>query len=92
MLQFSDHLFWDTDRTKVDVEQHAPWLIKRVLEYGLWADFCLLIEQYGKNGIAEAVTQLRTLNPRSRRFCEVFFRLSPSSFRCLKPNVSRLKP
>jgi hypothetical protein len=33
MTALSDHLFWDVDRSGIDLERHAAWLAKRVLEY-----------------------------------------------------------
>ena len=39
MLSLSDHLFWDVDRSSIEPERHAPWLVKRVLEYGRWNDW-----------------------------------------------------
>jgi hypothetical protein len=82
MTSLSDHLFWDVDRSAIDPEQHAAWLVKRVLEYGRWADWQLLVARYGKPRLAELVTGLRTLQPRAFAFCRAWFDLPSSSFRC----------
>lgn len=33
--QFSSYLFWDVDKDSLDMDEHASYIIKRVLEYGL---------------------------------------------------------
>lgn len=82
-MQFlSEHLFWDVDRATVDPETHAQWLVKRVLEYGRWDDWRALVAYYGKPRLAEIVTSIRSLQPRALSFCQVWFQLPPSAFRC----------
>lgn|GEM_PF-3731641 len=63
MKELSDHLFWDVDRAGIDLEHNAAWLAKRVLEHGRWADWQILVTQYGKPKLAELVTGLRSLQP-----------------------------
>ena len=78
----SEHLFWDVDRSTIDPEQHASWLVKRVLEYGRWSDWRILVAQYGKPHLAEIATSLRSLEPRTLSFCQAWFQLPPTAFRC----------
>ena len=82
MTELSNHLFWDVDRTDIDFERHAAWLVRRVLEYGRWRDWQLLVAHYGKPRLADLVTSLRRLQPRAFAFCCAWFQLPPSSFRC----------
>lgn len=82
MPQLSDHLFWDVDRESIDPERHAPWLVKRVLEYGRWRDWQVLVACFGKPRLAEIATSLRSLDPKALAFCEAWFQLPHSSFRC----------
>lgn len=90
MLQLSDHLFWDVDRSSIDPERHAPWLVKRVLEYGRWSDWQTLVANYGKPRLSEIATSIRSLQPRARAFCEAWFQLPPTAFRCSAPTQSRI--
>lgn len=82
MTTLSDHLFWDVDRSGIDPERHAAWLAKRVLEYGRWRDWQILVAHYGKPRLAELATGLRSLHPRALAFCSAWFQLPLSAFRC----------
>lgn len=73
MPELSPHLFWDTDPSRIDPEEHAPWLVKRVLEYGRWSDWQALLEAYGRERLAKIVTEIRTLEPRSAAFARAYF-------------------
>ena len=44
---FSAHLFWDVRKEDVDFDEHAQYIIKRVLEYGLLEDWNLIRQYYG---------------------------------------------
>ncbi len=90
MLSLSEHLFWDVDRSTMDPETHACWLVKRVLEYGRWSDWQLLVAHYGKSRLAEIATSIRSLQPRSLAFCQAWFQLPPSAFRCSTLMPSRI--
>ena len=50
---FSAHLFWDVRKEDVDFDEHAQYIIKRVLEYGLLEDWnlmaCLKLWRWRKN-------------------------------------------
>jgi hypothetical protein len=45
--QFSKHLFWDTDKDSLDMNLHAAYIIKYVLNYGFYDDWKLILEFYG---------------------------------------------
>ncbi len=82
MLDLSDHIFWDVERSAVDPETHAAWLTRRVLEYGRWRDWQILVAHYGKPRLAELATGLRSLQPKPLAFCCAWFGLPKDSFRC----------
>ena len=50
---FSAHLFWDVRKEDVDFDEHAQYIIKRVLEYGLLEDWNLIRQYYGLSKIVE---------------------------------------
>ena len=82
MNSLSNHLFWDVNRDDIDLEKHASWLTRRVLEYGRWADWQILVSEYGKPRLAELASELRTLSPKTLAFCCACFDLPKSAFRC----------
>jgi hypothetical protein len=88
MPPLSPHLFWDVRAEEIDVEKHAAWLARRVLEYGDWSDWQALVSYYGKNRLAEIVTGIRSVHPRTLAFCKVWFDLPSSAFRCSTPPLS----
>lgn len=58
---FSAHLFWDVRKEDVDFDEHAQYIIKRVLEYGLLEDWNLIRQYYGLSKIVEVAKELRDL-------------------------------
>ena len=62
---FSAHLFWDVRKEDVDFDEHAQYIIKRVLEYGLLEDWNLIRQYYGLSKIVEVAKELRDLEPRA---------------------------
>lgn len=85
----SGHLFWDVNRDEIDPARHASWLTQRVLEYGRWADWQILVAEYGKPRLAELATGLRSLSPKTLAFCFACFQLPKSAFRCSASMPSR---
>lgn len=84
IYDFSDHLFWDTERSEIDLEQHKAQIIYKVLEYGTMDDWRLLQIVYNKETLAEVVTKLRTLDPVTLSFISTYLSLDKTAFRCYK--------
>lgn len=82
MQNLSPHLFWDVERPSIDPERHAKWLIKRVLNYGLWTDWQILVAHYGKDRLQEIVFTIPKLDPRSLAFCQAWFSPQTTSPTC----------
>jgi hypothetical protein len=82
MPDLPPHLFWDIDPNDIDLEKHAAWLARRVLEYGDWPDWQALVRCYGRDRLATIVTGIRSLHPRALSFCKIWFDLPASAFRC----------
>ena len=88
--QFSNYLFWDTDKTKIDFEKNKPYVIERVLSHGMLSDWELIKQLYGKQIIKEEVLKLRYLDKYSLNFCVAYFNEPISNFRCFK--LAQLNP
>ena len=82
ITDFSPHLFWDTDRNKLDLNANKAQIIQQVLEYGLLADWLIIFNVYGLESIAETSSKFRQLEPRALSFIAALSGTAPESFRC----------
>ncbi len=78
----SKHLFWDTEITKIDIQKNKSFIIQRVLEFGLWNDWKIIINCYGLKEIGLVATQFRTLDLKALAFIINITGLSIEDFRC----------
>lgn len=79
---FSDYLFWDVDKSSIDLEVNAPYVVRRVLEFGQFSDWNLLVQRYGIPRIGSIAQNLRTLEPKALSFISAVSSLPQESFRC----------
>lgn len=79
---FSDYLFWDVDKSSIDLEVNAPYVVRRVLEFGQFSDWNLLVRRYGIPRIGSIAQNLRTLEPKALSFISAVSSLPQESFRC----------
>lgn len=68
ITELSTHLFWDVSIDGVDTTDNKSFLIKRVLEYGTWRDWKLILDFYGMDEIVSVAKKFRELDPRSLSF------------------------
>ncbi len=73
--RLSPVLFWDVERTSINAETHARWLLERVLERGQWEDWLLLRDNMGKEVIAAQAKHMR-VDQKARNFLEHWLCLS----------------
>ena len=82
IMQFSNHLFWDTNRNSLDIEKHKSYIIKQVLEYGLIGDWKLIQHYYGLEKIAETAQSFRELDKKALSFISFLSNIPVEKFRC----------
>jgi hypothetical protein len=87
--ELSPHLFWDVDRNDVNAQEHALFVIDRVMSRGSLEDFQLLKSFYGKDKIKEIVLKIRYLDDRVLHFCSAYFDLPITAFRCYTEKLSK---
>ncbi len=80
--KLSQHLFWDVDRDAVFFDKHRKLIIQRVLDYGLWNDWKIILNYYGLNQIAETAVTIRELDPRSVSLISVLTDIPKEKFLC----------
>jgi hypothetical protein len=75
-------LFWDTILQDIDAENHAGFIVERVVERGDMADWQTLLKLYGEKRILSEAVALRSLDSKTVNFLSVYFRVSKKEFRC----------
>lgn len=86
---FSPHLFWDTDKEKLDLEKSKEQIVYHVVEYGLMKDWKLLQKVYPKETLKEIVINLRSLDKVTLSYLAHYFKIDKTAFRCYKESQSR---
>lgn len=79
---FSPSLFWDMDKSTLDVERHKRFIIERALTQGTLSDWFLIKNYYGKTAIKESSMQARYLDKQTLAFCAAYFHEPLQNFRC----------
>ena len=69
--QLSPELFWDVDRSRIDLERHREWLLSRILQRGLWQDWQVISRALGSDCLRMLEPQLK-LPRRERNFLKVW--------------------
>ena len=82
ITQFTENLFWDTDVSKLDMNEYPAYVIQRVLEYGEMQDWRLINRYYGLPKIVEVCKGLRTLDPVCLSFICAISHTRKEDYRC----------
>lgn len=68
--ELSPTLFWDTDRAKIDAQEHLKMILERVLERGTWHDWSLVSANVSKAEMQGLLPRLR-VPPRELNFMKL---------------------
>lgn len=79
---FSKNLFWDVDLDSINMESNSRYVIKRVLEYGRYNDWKLILSYYGLGVISDTAVALRSLDPKAVSFISAITNIPKEQFRC----------
>jgi len=88
---FSKHLFWDIDRTKLDFEKNKRTIIQKVLDYGLINDWKMIYNYYGIDKIAKTMLNVRDLDEKSVSFISFLSKIPKEKFLCYTTKQSNLQ-
>lgn len=80
--QLSPYLFWDMDRELVDMDTCPSQIIQRVLEYGTWKDWKLILSYYGLDKIVNVCRSLRTMDVKALSFICCISNTDKTEYRC----------
>jgi hypothetical protein len=81
VAKLSSYLFWDVDRDTIDPEQHAAFLICRVVERGSSLDVREAWTWYGEARIQEALVHAPSLSRKTINYFALQFRIPVGEFR-----------
>jgi hypothetical protein len=80
----SPHLFWDVDRSQVDVNKNLSFLVARVLQYGRIDDWRIIYRNVGLERITEVAKEIKGLDDRSMHFIANLTDTPIEKFLCYK--------
>lgn len=87
---FSKHLFWDINPKEMSLDACPSQVISRILEYGEWHDWRLILDYYGLDVIVEEMKRVRTLDPRALSFICCISNTKKEDYRCYR--IAQLNP
>ena len=88
LTKFSKHLFWDVDTSDLDINTHSKYIISKVLQYGNYSDWKILIACYGIDNIVKKAQSIRELDKRSATFLSVLGDVPKTTFLCYSTKQS----
>jgi len=71
-------LFWDADKTRLDIERHAKYIICRVLDYGDSPEVSWLFDTYGEETIRLVIASNPPLHPKTANYWRTRFGMANS--------------
>ena len=86
--KFSKYLFWDVDVSALSVEKNQKYIVKRVLEYGQFPDWQLLITYLSIAEIASICLTIRDLDSKAVSFISTLSKLPRTEFLCYSSQQS----
>lgn len=79
-MHLNPALFWDTDPLKLDYERHARYIMTRVVMYGNLDEWKQVMAFYGKQRIADELTQERELDIKTVHFLSLILDVPLENF------------
>ncbi len=89
--QLSKHLFWDADIAEIDEQKHSRYIIKRVLQYGLFSDWNKLVQNYTLDKIVDTAIHMRDLDKKTASFLALLSGVQKRKFLCYSSKPSTPK-
>lgn len=78
----SPHLFWDVDIQTLTFKDNKQFIVKRILEYGLFSDWIQLNQHLNINEIADVVSNIKDLDYKSLSFIASVSKRPKEKFLC----------
>lgn len=88
---FSKHLFWDVDISVVDIDTNSKFVISKVLLYGLFSDWIIIVEYYGLTKIVNTATTIRNIDKKTATFLSAISNVDKTEFQCYSTKQSTVQ-
>ena len=85
---FSKHLFWEIELSDLNLNLHSKFIISKVLQYGNYSDWKLLVSYYGINTIVQQAQKIRELDKRTASFLSLIGNVPRTKFLCYSTTPS----
>ena len=85
----SPHLFWDVDRTKLDLNKNKRLIIQRVFLRGDISDIKILLQLYDSDTIKEEIVQAGFLDKKTLKWASDFLNIPKTKFLCYVKEQSK---
>lgn len=82
--------FWDVDYSSLDIERDCLFILEKVFNYGLWADYRVAFSVYGQARIRHEIVQASYLKKEVLSFLCLVLNLKPIDFKCFTKTQSLL--
>jgi hypothetical protein len=86
--KFSTHLFWDVDSSDLEINKHSKYIISKVLQYGKYSDWKVLVASYGIDNIVKKAQTIRELDKRTATFLSALGDVPKTNFQCYSTKQS----
>ena len=87
----SKHLFWDIDISNIDEKKHQRFIIKKVLQFGTYNDWKVILNFYGKETIINNSKTIKDLDKKTLSFLSVVSGIPKTEFLCYTTEQSMPK-
>lgn len=90
-VKLRSSLLWEYDLEEFDWDAMKNIVIQRVIERGRLEDFQAIIQQYGLDGVKEAIKQIPNLNKKDFAFVCAVFGIEKEELKCYTHKQSHIQ-
>jgi len=80
--------FWDVNYASLDAERDCLFILEKVFNYGLWADYRAIFSFYGQERIRQEIVRASYLKKDVLAFLCLILDLRPTDFKCFTKTQS----
>ncbi len=80
--------FWDVDYNSLHAERDCLFILEKIFNYGLWADYRTVFTVYGQERIRREIVQASYLKKDVLNFLCLILNLQPADFICFTKTQS----